>query len=174
MKKTISLLLVLAMVMVLSVSVFATEGVKNGETDTADVRGIYKGKDAAAPVYSVDIEWEGLTFTYTDAYDGEWNPETHKYDNVVTADWEGEGKITITNHSNAQITATPSYTAAAGYEDANMEFEADSLVLLTADNGTNGEAGNPTSGSIKVTPTGSLPEGAAEGVTIGTITVTIS
>lgn len=173
MKKTVSLLLALALLLSVSVVAFAAEGVGNGGSDSASVKGTYKGK-AAAVVYSVDIAWEGLEFTYNGAYDGEWNPATHSYDNSTEAGWaEGTGTITVTNHSNIGITAVPSYTAESGYEDAGMSFSTSSLVVATADNGVDGAAGQAVTGTITVSPTGKLPEGT-ENATIGTITITIS
>lgn len=165
-RKTVFLLLVLTMVMTLSASTFATI-IGKGETDSTTVTGTYKGQAAESPVYGVDISWAGLDFTYNAAYAGKWNPETHAYEGSTKASWEGTTTITITNHSNADITATPSYTAAAGYETASMTFDTDALTLTSADTGE-----GATTGTITATPTGSLPEGTTN-ATIGTITVTI-
>lgn len=173
MKKTVSLLLALALVLSVSVVAFAAEGVGNGGSDSAAVKGTYKGK-AASTVYSVDIAWEGLNFTYNGAYEGEWNPSTHSYDNSTEAGWaEGTGTITVTNHSNTGITAVPSYKAESGYESAGMNFSTNSLAVATADNGVDGAAGTAVTGTITVTPTGTLPEGT-ENASIGNITITIS
>lgn len=173
MKKMISLILALIMAMSLSVSAFAVDGVGNGGSDSSDVKGTYKGT-AASTVYSVDISWSGLEFTYNGAYEGEWNPNTHSYDNGTKGGWaEGTGTITITNHSNTGITAVPSYKAASGFEDADMIFSTNSLAVATADNGVDTAAGSAVTGTITVTPTGTLPEGTT-GATIGKITITIS
>lgn len=173
MKKILSLILALAMIMSLSVTAFAAEGVTNGGTDTADVKGTYSS-EATVTVYSVDIAWEGLSFTYNGAFEGNWNPKTHEYENATAAGWAaGNGTITVTNHSNTAITATPSYSPAAGYESAGVSFSTAALQVATADNGVDGAAGTAVTGTITVTPTGSLPEGT-EDVTIGTITITIN
>ena len=79
----------------------------------------------------------------------------------------------MTNHSNTDITATPSYTAKEGYESAGMNFSTSALQVATADNGVDGAAGSAVVDTITVTPTGSLPEGT-EDATIGTITITIN
>lgn len=173
MKKIISLVLALLMIMSLSISAFAADGVGNGGTDSAEVKGTYKGT-AAVTIYSVDISWSGLEFTYNGAYEGEWNPDSHSYDNGTKAGWaEGNGTITVTNHSNTDITAVPSYKAASGFESAGMQFSTASLTVATADNGVDGAAGTAVSKTITVTPTGTLPEGTKD-ATIGTITITIS
>ncbi len=173
MKKILSLILALALVMSLSIPAFAAENIANGGTDSSDVKGTYSAK-ATVTVYSVDIAWAGLEFTYNGAFEGKWNPETHQYDEGTAAGWaEGNGTITVTNHSNTGITATPSYTAKEGYEAANMTFSTSALEVATAANGIDGAAGTAVTGTITVTPAGSLPEGT-EGATIGTITITIS
>lgn len=173
MKKILALVLAAMLVMSMGITAFAAEGLVNGGTDSAEVKGTYKGT-AASTVYSVDISWAGLEFTYNGAYEGEWNPDTHSYDGATEAGWaEGEGTITVTNHSNTDITAVPTYKASAGYESASMTFSTESLEVATADNGVDGEAGTAVTGTITVTPAGTLPENTTNAV-IGTITITIS
>lgn len=173
MKKILSVILTLTMVISLSVSAFAASGITSGETDSCDVKGTYSS-EATVTVYSVDIAWGGMDFTYNGAYDGTWNPETHEYEDATAAGWSaGNGTITITNHSNTDIIATPSYTAKEGYESAGMNFSSSALQIATADNGIDGAAGSAVVDTITVTPTGSLPAGT-ENVTIGTITITIN
>lgn len=151
----------------------------NGGSAKADVTGNYvPGKNST--VYSVDITWSDLTFTYAAASNGVWNPGTHTYSGTSAAGWETKtGTIVVTNHSNAGISAKPDYKENTGYESAIITFSGDglngegALELDTADNGENGATGKPTSGTITVTPGGTLPEGTANAV-IGVITVTIT
>ena len=173
MKKILALILASTMTMSLSVTAFAAGGITSGGTDSSDVKGTYSS-EATVTVYSVDIAWEGLSFTYNGAFEGNWNPETHEYEDVTAAGWAaGNGTITVTNHSNTDITATPSYTAKDGYESAGMNFSTSALQVATADNGIDGAPGSAVVDTITVTPTGSLPEGT-EDATIGTITITIN
>lgn len=173
MKKMISLILTLTMLMSLSITAFAAEGVTSGGMDMSEVKGTYSST-ATVTVYSVDIVWEDLSFTYNGAFEGNWNPKTHEYEDANAAGWAaGSGTITVINHSNTEITATPSYTAKDGYESASMNFSTAALKVESADNGVDGAAGTAVTRTITVTPTGSLPEGT-ENATIGTITITIS
>ena len=111
MKKIGALILTAAMITGMSVTAFAADGITSGGTDSAEVKGTYSS-EATVTVYSVDIAWEGLSFTYNGAFEGNWNPETHEYEDAASAGWAaGNGTITVTNHSNTDITATPSYTA---------------------------------------------------------------
>lgn len=181
MKKVITWILSFTMMFAMSVTALAADATikKNGGSAEANVIGNYAaGKDVT--VYSVDITWSDLTFTYAAASGGVWNPGTHTYSGAGEAGWEAKtGTIVVTNHSNAGISAKPAYQANTGYESATITFggeglnEEGVLELDTADNGENGAAGTPTSGTITVTPGGTLPEGTANAV-IGVITVTIT
>lgn len=173
MKKIITTILALAMIMSLSISAFAAEGLTSGGTDSSEVKGTYSS-EATVTVYSVDIAWKDLSFTYNGAFEGNWNPTTHEYENATAAGWAaGNGTVTVTNHSNTEITATPSYAAKAGYESAGVSFSTNALKVATADNGVDGAAGSAVVGTITVSPTGSLPEGTKDAA-IGTITITIN
>lgn len=170
MKRVFNMTMACAIALTMSVNIHA---IGSGQSDSAPVKGTYEPGTSGGSIYSVDITWKDLSFTYNGASQGTWNPATHQYDNSAPAGWaEGTGTITVTNHSNAAITATPSYTPKTEYNTAGIDFGVESLVLETADNGGS-EAGTPTSGTISVTPTGTLPEGTSNTV-IGEIKVTIS
>lgn len=176
MKKLIAL--VLTLTLALSVTAFAADAKldNNTKTTTTNVTAKYEAGQTALPVYSVDISWEGLSFTYHGQTDGTWNATEHKYTGTIEAGWnEGTGTITVTNHSNTAITVTPSYKAAEGYEAVGMTFgnlNEDKLTVATADKGV-GQTGAAQTGTISVTPNGTLPEGTVADTVIGTITVTI-
>ena len=92
------------------IAVFAADGVGEGGSDSADVTGTYAEGTSSIPVYSVDIAWEGLSFTYNGGNEGTWNPDTHQYDGSTEPGWaDDEGVITITNHSNVAVTALSTY-----------------------------------------------------------------
>ena len=169
MKKLISLILALALVMSMSAVVFAEDQTNVGVGDyTADVTGTYVAGTTGGTIFSVDIAWAGMSFTYHAEQQPVWNVETHTYSEVVAAYWEGEGTITVTNHSNAKISATPTYTKNTGFESANMTFSTGKLNLASA-----ADTNAAVVGTITVTPSGSLPANT-EDTTIGTITVTIA
>ncbi len=167
MKKIVSLCLALALVMSLGITAFANEtdvGVGNYSTT---VTGSTVNSTTGGTVFSVDITWSDMDFIYHGAQAPVWDAENHTYTEGTAAYWEGWGSIKVANNSNAGITATPSYTAATGYEDATMLFGTDKLCVGTA------EFGEQRAESIRVTPTGSLPNDTQD-KTIGTITITIA
>ena len=89
--------------------------------NTADVTGNFEEMVLADVVYNVGITWGAMVFTYNEGAQGIWNPDTLAYDEVVEAAWEWEtagdnNKITVTNNSNAAVTAALSFTAADGLE----------------------------------------------------------
>ena len=169
MKKITSLLAAAALTCAMGTTAFAEDGVGTGNYN-ADVKGTYQAGDASATVYSVDITWEDMSFTYTAAGQGTWDPENHSYTGGSEASWSSSKNITVTNHSNAAVTATAKFEADSGYESTSMEFGNNGATVVTAE-GTQVSAA--PSATITVTPGGTLAD-TANGGKIGTITVTIA
>ena len=173
MKKLVSMLAVAALTCAMGTTAFAADqdGVKTGDY-TADVKGTYQAGGAGAVVYSVDIAWTDMSFTYTGAGEGTWDPETHQYSGGSSEGaWTASNdSITVTNHSNAAVKATASYQAETGYESTTMTFGNNGATVATA---VGTEVASAPSATITVTPGGTLAE-SANGGKIGTITVSIA
>ena len=138
---------------------------------SAEVKGTYQPGGSGAVVYSVDIAWTDMNFTYTGAGEGTWNPETHQYSGSSEGAWTASNdSITVTNHSNAAVKATASYKAETGYESTTMTFGNNEATVATA---VGTEVASAPSATITVTPGGTLAE-SANGGKIGTITVSIA
>lgn len=160
MKKTVSLCVSTLLCLGLSLPVAAED---NGPW-SHPVSGTYIPGSESATVYSVDITWGNLDFTYHGSSKGTWNPETHSYDGAIEAGWDvNTAQISVSNSSNAAVTANASYEAKPGFESADAAFTPASLSLGSADNGK-GENGTglAETGTIDITMTGSLPETATE------------
>ena len=137
---------------------------------SAEVKGTYQAGSSGA-VYSVDIAWTDMSFTYTGAGEGTWDPETHQYSGSSEGAWTASNdSITVTNHSNAAVKATASYQAETGYESTTMTFGNNGATVATA---VGTEVASAPSATITVTPGGTLAE-SANGGKIGTITVSIA
>lgn len=169
MKKITTLLAAAALTCAMGTTAFAEDGVGTGNYN-ADVKGTYQAGGASATMYSVDITWEDMSFTYTAAGEGTWNPETHEYDDASEASWSESKDITVTNHSNAAVKATAKFEADSGYESTTMTFGNNEATVATA---VDTEVASAPSATITVIPGGTLAE-SANGGKIGTITVSIA
>ena len=110
MKRIITILMALAMVMSLSVTAFASE-----LGGSKDVTAKYEQNESEQPIYNVDLNWGDLTFTYTETTTKVWNPDTHTYDTTTTGSWDKtETTITVTNHSNVSVAVSMSVTPVDG------------------------------------------------------------
>ena len=157
MKKLIATALALTMVLSLSTTALAAgnvDGAGVGPQDPIDVTAKYNDGVTEPAVYSVDLAWEDMTFTYNES-------GTRTFTAAVTA----------TNHSNAQVTVKFDYTP-QGATGVNASMSKDSFKLAAGvENKPNEAATDSSILTITGTPNNSV---TAEGVTIGTITVTIA
>lgn len=184
MKKTLALLLTLAMVLSLAIvpaaAATTTDNITaTGGTATHDVTATYRtsssGSTGGGTVYSVDIAWGDMAFTYTAGSAGTWNPNTHTVTGGTGGAWAPDtsdgNKITVTNHSNAEVTASLTYTAETAFSGITGTFSKASLSLATAEGTT---VANAPSGYTTLSLDGTLASSTMNGTKIGTITVTLS
>ena len=186
MKKTISILLALVLVLALSATAFATDinNVESNNTSTQDVTAAYvAGNDGEiATVYYVTIAWkeDSNTLQYEEAStDYRWNPDTLEYTNGGNAArWSGQAQytITVTNKSNAAVKAQATWqnkdgiTAECSYSGGNGSITLDSAAP-TIPSAISGEAKTGTITATIDSVTGAI---TANDKTVGTITVTIT
>lgn len=209
MKKIMSLVLALALVLSMGVTVFAAEStnpttVKSEDIDNnqtnIDVTAGYTAPSytVASTVYHVVVAWEksgtikyvGDNFTYT------WNPEigdNGEYTkNGTPAHWEvssdAKVAITVTNKSNAAITATcgapvtkiDTVTGIAGHygegteQTAELKLESAAPATVGPDTTEEQLKGTVQEGNATYTITGVNGAISQDNVVIGTITVSIS
>ena len=76
------------MLMATQLVLASAEGLGNR---TQDVKAKYSGGAAEPEVYSVDVTWGKMEFTYSVGGTRTWNPATHLYDENVTAGWTEDG-----------------------------------------------------------------------------------
>ena len=174
MKKLIATALALTMTLSLSTTALAAgnvDGAGVGSQDPIDVTAKYNNSTADPIVYSVDLKWDDMTFTYNEFGTRTWDPDTHTYTDTTSAGWDKTyAVVTATNHSNAQVTVKFDYTP-QGDTDVRAFMTRDSFQLAAGVENKPNEAATDSSILMIIgTPNNSV---TAEGVTIGTITVTI-
>ncbi|MFI3141173.1 MAG: hypothetical protein R3Y27_02565 [Clostridia bacterium] len=165
MKKIITILTVLAIVLSLSVTAFAATDTLTTDGETADQNVYATYVQTVVDVYSVDIIWGDMTFEYNDAFEGTWNAYTHDLDGATEAYWVavGDNSITVVNHSNNPVNVDFSFEG-----EVSGTFSTNSVALATAV-GTTYETAPTQSLTFNVTG-GSISEDGY----IGTITATLN
>lgn len=149
----------------------ATVKDKNG-SKTIDVNAKYAGGALTPDVYSVDVTWGKMEFTYSVSGTREWDPVTHEYADKTTAGWVADGNgITVVNHSNVDVTVDFAYAAAEGYSDITGTFNVTSDTL---DAGVAGNVKGADSVSTYLTLSGSLASSDSAFTKVGSVTVSLS
>lgn len=170
MKKITALILALTLVMSMSITAFATT-VDTGDQDI-DVKGKYLDNSTTPTIYSVDVTWGAMEFTYTESGTMTWNPADHTYTDSTSATWVANGNtVTVTNHSNAEVTASFAFNALTAYNTVTGSFD---IASETLDAGV--VDGYDAADKVVATLTlaGTLAETVTDFTKVGTITVTIA
>lgn len=168
MKKIIAATLALTLSMSMGNFVYAAED------SSAEIKATYQaGEKNTDTVYSVDVEWGSLEYTYSSGVKRRWDPTTLKYKETSgTSSWtclDGADQITVTNNSNADITASLAY---AGTESNITGTFSNSKIGLKSAEGT--KAGEGPSGTTTLSLNGALSDTKAQKKEIGNVTMTIS
>ena len=177
MKKILSIALCLVLILSLGTTAYAADTITGGQSQT--VTGNYQAAAEAGTVYSVDIQWGSLEFTY-EVPAQVWDTETHTYKapDDAAPQWvceDGANQVTVVNRSNAGIDVTVTtdmgesgITATVSDEGKFILASADATI--TAENAT----GQETKGSVTITLAGELSKEHTAGSAIGTVTVTLA
>lgn len=179
MKKFITAITALAMMLTMSVSAFAASPVtQDGGTDSKDVTAKYVDGLTSPDVISVDISWGAMQFTYTEQGTREWNAAEHKYeDKVGTPAWTENGNtVTVANHSNIIVSAGFAFTPLAdsgvtGSFTYNKTAENNAVTLESAV-GKDKTAPDAVTATLKLG--GKVNKANTDFTKVGAVTVTVS
>ena len=172
MKKLVTIVLAGLLISAMSITAFAANPIESvtspNNSAGLDVKGVYGTGGVNAAVYSVEIAWGSMEFTYNG---GTWNAGTHVYDNTEWR-WKNNG-VTVTNHSNRMVYSNVTFSVAEEFDGKIVpEILDPDTVLQPAAIGTT----TPPYYTAYLELSGNLGNTslAAAGTKLGTITVTIS
>ena len=187
MKRFATILLVLAMLASMGSIAYAEDigtgnktltGAEGGNSASADIYGVYKSADEPGPIYSVNISWPSMVYTY-DVVNPEWMPSVHRYDGEREFSLSGGArsrKITVSNSSNRKVSVSASVSntnSLVGLELSligTSSFELDRADIEREPTKNEFVVQVDTNGQ---TPT-ITPEQSGQNFTIGTVTITLS
>ncbi|MBQ3003015.1 MAG: hypothetical protein IJD82_04730 [Clostridia bacterium] len=173
MKKCFAILLSLALLVQLGVSVLA-EGTgtigQNGDAEI-DVTAKYESSTVTPAVYSVDIQWTGMTFTYSQEDTRVWNAANHTYETVSEGAWDKTtATVTVTNHSNVEVEVNVAYTPIENTGVVGTLTDASAVLNAGVEGDYEGASSATATLTISGTPQNSV---TAEGIKVGTLKVTL-
>lgn len=172
MKKILSLVLALALVMSLSVTAFAAETNDGSQNTSIDVNALYSDGVSTPEVISVNVEWGAMSFTYSVSGTKQWDATKHEYTTNSNAAWTATGNtVTVTNHSNIAVKAELAFTADTAYNTVTGSFDKAQLLLDSGDGLTYANADKDTA---TLTLAGTLANTVTTSTKVGTITVKIT
>ena len=173
MKKLLSVFLSVVLLISVHITAFAAapETVGKDGSKEIDVTAKYQSSTATPAVYSVDISWSSMTFTYTESSTKNWNAANHSYDTESQGTWDKTAAtITITNHSNVSVNVSTDYSSAGTTGVTGTLTNG----ATTLDAGAEGNYAGADSHTATLTISG-VPNNTitSDGVKIGTVKVTI-
>lgn len=175
MKKLLAIVCALTLVMSMSATVFAaeeSETVGQNGSKEIEVNAKYSSSTSTPNVYSVDIAWSSMTFTYTQKDTKNWNAADHSYDTDSEGTWDKtSATITVTNHSNVSVNVDVEYTAVENTGITGTLTNGTAVLNAGAEGSYDSADSVTTTLTISGTPSTTV---TAEGVKVGTIKVTIS
>lgn len=141
----------------------------SGSSSSIDVNIYYDGDISPKTVYSVDIIWDDLSFTYNAGY-VQWDPEKHEYTSLDGDEgWkDSSGQITVVNHSNQPVVIQIAFTQASTPNGtATLNVEAPEFLLDSAEGTVVADAPKNSTGiTLSGVPTSNA--------TVGKLTVTVN
>ena len=148
----------------------------NGGNAVSPIKASYELSSAEIEeVYYVDVAWGSFENTYKTNDVKVWNPETLKYEiKAGTPEWtsaRGANTVSVTNHSNTDITAVISYTPGEGYGDISASFDKSVIALSAPAENSPYESAPKDSATFSLS--GEFSGEAGDTVEVGTVTVSL-
>jgi len=175
MKKLLAIIFAITLMCAMSVAAFAGSDTITTVPGSTDIDVNAKCDDTATTpdVYSVDVEWGAMEFTYSHTGTREWNPTTHTYTDIITAGWSATGNtVKVTNHSNKGVTAAFAFAKLGAItESITGSFAYSGALALAA--GAEGSPGTAANVTATLTLSGALNSTRTAFTKVGAVTVTL-
>lgn len=172
MKKTAIAILALMLIAAQAVTASAETVTGKNSTKSIDVKAKYTSGITTPDVYSVDVTWGKMEFTYSAAGTRDWDPATHTYIDKTSASWNADGNdVTVVNHSNKDVNVNFAYASDSSFNGVTGQF------TVATDTLSAGAVGNPEgadSVSTELNLSGTLSNTVAEFTKVGSITISLS
>lgn len=172
MRKFFAIFLVGCLIWGIGVTALATEHMAQAGSKEIEVTAKSVSSISTPIVYSVDIDWGNMNFTYTQQNTNKWNAGNHSYSLTSDGFWDNpSSNITVTNHSNVAVRVKMMYTALGNTGVKGVLTNA-TAELAAGEVGNYGGADSVTATlTVSGTPNSTV---ASDGVKVGTIKVTIN
>ncbi|WP_418834369.1 hypothetical protein [Ruminococcus sp.] len=173
MKKTISIVMALALAATLGTAAFAAEADDGNIKKNISVKAKYVEDIKASKTIQADVVWGEMEFTYNVSRTKTWNAKTHEYDIDTKGKWSAKGNdIIVTNHSNTDIDVDFTYEPLDKYSFVKGEFTYDAVTIPTAENKAVDDENLTISTSL--TLSGGLSSDVTDLTKVGNVAVTIA
>ena len=174
MKKIISAIMILTLLMALGTTAFASSITDTETGSSQEVLASYEEGIKDKTIISVDISWNQMSFTYKGASEPVWDALEHQYvGEPEEAHWElSDATITVTNHSNTVLQAIINYAEEDSFQDVSMLFS-DAAPYIGSAYTSQTEAGTPCSVTVHAIPMGELSAETQDNTKIGTVTLRV-
>ena len=172
MRKLFAIFLVVCLICGIGITAVATEHMAQVGSKEIEVTAKSASSISTPIVYSVDIDWGNMNFTYTWHNTNKWNAGNHFYSLVSDGAWDHPtANITVTNHSNVAVNVKMMYTALGNTGVKGVLTNA-SAELAAGEVGKYDGADSVTATlTVSGTPNSTVD---SESVKVGTIKVTIN
>lgn len=172
MKKFLSVIAALSVMSALTIGVSAADSTISQGEQSIDVQAKFNDGVTTETVYSVDVSWGAMEFTYSESGSMTWNPDDHTYTDTTVANWTAEGNtVTVINHSNADVDVSFEFGALSEYENVTGSFDVSSKTLKA---GVVNEYDSADKVTSTLTLSGEMEKSAKEFTKVGTVTITIA
>lgn len=172
MKKLITITLLSALLAATMVSTAAASWV-GSPSHQANVTARYEQTSEPSSVYSVDIIWGKMEFTYSVHTTRTWNSATNSYQDDHDTKWQSEGnEITVVNHSNRPVTAEFAFQPvdSAAFRQFDLSFN---VTRDTLEAGVINAYDQADSLTTVLTPSGKLANTVTDMTKAGSVTVSL-